>query len=197
MHENWIPRNSGTRTWVFIVIVAKETAEISYQESIFMPCSSLSLTFGRFFAVRLVKHPDRFSRDAVESPSMEIIKSHPDTVLPAWPCSGRGLDQMISTDSCQPQQFPSSVSALTWNSWVGAEVSSQLRSQTSSTQASYWNVPPVSQWRMLQYTSLLRIKSLKQPQFRIRGQRPHGFSWISDPKVCTYKSPPVGRTPRD
>lgn len=109
MHENWIPGNSGTRTWVFIVIVAKETAEISYQESIFMPCSSLSLTFGRFFAVRLVKHPDRFSRDAVESPSMEIIKSHPDTVLPAWPCSGRGLDQMISTDSCQPQQFPSSV----------------------------------------------------------------------------------------
>lgn len=111
MHENGIPGNYGTRTWAFMVIVAKGTAEISCQQSIFLPCSSLSPIPGIFIAVRLVTRPDRFSRDAVDSPCMEITKSHLDTVLPAWPCSGRVLDQMISTGPCQPQPFPNSATS--------------------------------------------------------------------------------------
>lgn len=108
MHENGIPWNYGTRTWAFMVIVAKETAEISYQESIFLPFSPLSPILGLLIAVRLVTHPDRFSRDAVDSPCMEITKSHLDTVFPAWPCSGRVLAQIIFTGLCQPQPFPNS-----------------------------------------------------------------------------------------
>lgn len=76
MHENGIPGNPGTRSWVCIVIVAEETAEMSYQGSIFLPCPSLSPSLDLFIAVRLVIHPDGFSRDAVDSPSMEMTKSH-------------------------------------------------------------------------------------------------------------------------
>lgn len=108
MHENGIPGNSGTRTWVFMVIVAKETAEISYQESIFLPCSSLSPSLCPFIVVSLVTHPDRFSRDAVDN--LPSCMGQPKvTWTQSWlPDPAQMMDQVISTGPCQPQSFPNS-----------------------------------------------------------------------------------------
>ena len=47
----------------------------------------------------MTEHWSRLPREAVESPSLEILRSHLDTVLgnsSRWPCFGRGLDQMTS-----------------------------------------------------------------------------------------------------
>ena len=37
-----------------------------------------------FFAVRVIKHWHRLPREAVESPSLEILKSHLDMILGNW-----------------------------------------------------------------------------------------------------------------
>lgn len=63
-----------------------------------------------FFTMRVTKHWHGVPREAVESPSLKVFKSHVDTVqntlidlcVPAW---ASGLEQMSSRGLCQPQAF--------------------------------------------------------------------------------------------
>ena len=68
-----------------------------------------------FFTVRMTEHWNRLPREAVESPSMEILKTHLGAYLCnllQQTCFSRGLDLMISRGPFQPLQFCDSMK--TW-----------------------------------------------------------------------------------
>ena len=61
-----------------------------------------------FFTVRLAEHWNRLPREVVDSPSLEIFKTHLETYLCSLllgACCAGGLDSMISRGPFQPLQF--------------------------------------------------------------------------------------------
>lgn len=68
----------------------------------------LPLNFRKdFFTLRVMEHWHRSFSQVVVSPTLDILKSHQDTVLGSWrwPCSSRRLDQVTSRGPFQPQPF--------------------------------------------------------------------------------------------
>lgn len=65
---------------------------------------SLLGLFACFFTCEDAWVPAQVSRQVVESPSLEVLKSNLDMVL-GGPAGAGGLDQVNCRDLCQPQPF--------------------------------------------------------------------------------------------
>ena len=80
------------------------------------------------FTVRVMEHWSRLPREVVDSPSLEIFKTHLDAYLCSLlqgACFAGGLDSMISKGPFQPLQFCDAVITLSF------PVSGSLRVQVS------------------------------------------------------------------
>ena len=86
-------------------------APLSVPSQLWKVTSSLMHSFIRknFFPLRVMEPWPRLPREVVESPSLEIFKTHLDVVLCSLLWVGRGLDWMTHRGPCQPLTFCDSV----------------------------------------------------------------------------------------